>query len=283
MRRKILWLLGSVLGLVLVGTLIAHAFRPRVLIGGPAAGAERTPLSQIDHRPFDALLQKYVDDRGLVAYRKWKASAGDVQALDDYLAGLGAADLAQPAPRAAQLAFWINAYNALTIKGILMKYPTRSIREHTPLVGGYNIWKDLLLWVDGKNYSLDDIEHGILRKLGEPRIHFAVVCAARGCPPLRRQAYTAEQLDQELAANARKYFADPANFQTDETEHSVQVSLLFSWYGEDFAASPRGVIQALRPYFPHADKIPWLEAEDVTLDYLKYDWSLNDQEPGAGS
>jgi len=282
MRRKMLWLFGSLLGLVLVGALIAHTLRPRVLIGGPAT-TERVPLSRVDHGPFEALLQKYVDDRGMVAYRKWQADAGDVRALDDYLARLGAVDLSQPAPRQAELAFWINAYNALTLKGILLKYPTRSIREHTPLVGGYNIWKDLLLWVDGKSYSLDNIEHDILRQRDEPRVHFALVCAARGCPPLRRQAYTADHLDQELAANARKFFANPANFATDEAERSVKVSELFLWYGKDFAASPRGIIQALQPYFPNVDKTPWLAAADVTLDYLKYDWSLNDQEPLAGS
>jgi Protein of unknown function, DUF547 len=282
MRRKILWLLGSVLGLLLVGTLIAHALRPRVQIGGPAAG-ERVSLGQVDHGPLDALLQKYVDDHGLVAYRKWKADASAVRALDDYLAQLGTVDLSQPAPRQAELAYWINAYNALTLKGILLKYPTRSIKEHTPVLGGYNIWRDLLLWVDGTSYSLNNIEHDILRKKGEPRIHFALVCASRGCPPLRRRAYTADHLDQELSANARKFFARPANFQTDEAEHSVKVSQLFSWYGEDFAASPRGIIQALRPYFPNGDKIPWLNDSDVALDYLEYDWSLNDQEPVAGS
>jgi hypothetical protein len=282
MRGKMLWLLSSLLGLLLVGTLIVHALRPRVLIGGPATSG-RVPLNQVDHGAFDALLQKYVDDRGLVAYRKWQADAGDVHALDDYLARLGAVDLSQPVPRQAQLAFWINAYNALTLKGILLKYPMRSIREHTPLLGGYNIWKDLLLWVDGKSYSLDNIEHDILRKMGEPRIHFALVCASRGCPPLHRQAYTADQLDQELTANARKFFADPANFATDEAERSVKVSELFLWYGDDFAASPRGRIQALRPYFPNADKIAWIDGDDVTLDYLKYDWSLNDQEPAGGS
>jgi hypothetical protein len=282
MRRKMLWLLGGVLALLLVGMLVAHSLRQRVLIGGPAT-AERVPLSQVDHQPFDALLQKYVDDNGLVAYRKWQADAGDVHALDDYLARLGATDLSPPAPRQAELAFWINAYNALTLKGILLKYPTRSIREHTPLVGGYNIWKDLLLWVDGSNYSLDNIEHDNLRKRGEPRIHFALVCAARGCPPLRNHAYTAAGLEQELTDNARTYFANPAHFRSDEAEHSVKVSQLFSWYGADFAPTPHGVIQALRPYFPRTEQSAWLGGSDVSLDFLEYDWRLNDQEPVAGS
>src|SRR5262249_25446652 len=144
MRRKVWWILGGVIGLALVGTLIANAFLPRTQVGGPVPGGARVPLTQVDHRPFGTLLQKYVDDRGRVAYRKWKANADDVQALDDYLAGLGTADLSQPATSETQVAYWVNAYNALTLKGILMKYPTRSIRDHTPLVG-YNIWKHLRL------------------------------------------------------------------------------------------------------------------------------------------
>lgn len=280
MRRKVFLILGSVLGLLLVGTLIAHTFRARVQVGGPAG--ERVPLVEIDHRSFDVLLQKYVDDRGLVAYRQWKDSAEDTRALDDYLARLGAASLTGPSSRADRLAFWINAYNALTLKGILMKYPTRSIRDHTPIVGGYNIWNDLLLWVDGKEYSLNNIEHDILRKMGEPRVHFVLVCASKGCPPLRRQAYRADRLDEELSANARKFFAAPGNFRLDEAEHAVGVSELFKWYGDDFAPTARGVILALRPYLPGGDKIPWLDATDLTVDYLEYDWTLNDQEPAKG-
>lgn len=281
MRRKMLWLLGGVLALVLVGTLIAHTLRPRVQVGGPSG--DRVPLARIDHGPYTALLQKYVNDQGLVAYRRWKASPEDIKALDDYLAHLGAADLKTEATREEKLAFWINAYNALTLKGILMKYPTRSIREHTPLVGGYNIWKDLLLYVDGASYSLDDIEHRILRKLGEPRIHFAAVCASKGCPPLPPRAYTAAELDAQLSATARKFFANPANLRLNEAEQAVAVSQLFSWYGSDFAATPAGVIIKLRPYFPDNARPAWLDAPDLTVDYLDYDWSLNDQDPPSAS
>src|SRR5262249_50767865 len=156
---------------------------------------ERVDLDDVDHSAWDALLQKYVDDQGLVAYRRWKETPADLAALDRYLARLGAADVGAPADQAAQIAYWINAYNALTIKGILREYPTSSIRNHTAPVGGYNLWRDLLMEIDGRKYCLDDIEHATLRPLGEPRIHFALVCAAKGCPPLWNRAWTVSNLE----------------------------------------------------------------------------------------
>src|SRR5262249_47479130 len=160
----------------------------------------------------------------------------DLEALDQYLASLGSVDLQAPTYGNAEIAFWINAYNALTLKGILEKYPTSSIRNHTSLVVGYNLWTDLLLPVDGRTYSLDDIEHDVLRgRLHEPRIHFALVCAAKGCPPLRNRPYALADLDNELADNARRFFARPENFRADAKERVVYLSELFDWYGQDFA------------------------------------------------
>src|SRR6516162_7689999 len=153
MLKKALICLGGVVAVLTVGVLIVHATRPRVVIDGPAADTPRVGLEQIDHGSFDVLLQKYVDEQGMVAYRRWKAERADVSALDQYLAYLGAVDLQIEAARSAQLAYWINAYNALTIKGILREYPTSTIRNHTTLIGGYNLWTDLLLPVDGREYS----------------------------------------------------------------------------------------------------------------------------------
>lgn len=279
-----MWIVLAAGGLVAAaGVVLAlHWFRPQVEVGGPA-GQPRRSLDQVEHAAYDRLLQQYVDDEGLVAYARWKATPADLRALDDYLAGLGAVDLSAAASEPARLAFWINAYNALTLKGILAVYPTRSIRQHTPLLGGYNIWRDLRLWVDGQRWSLDDIEHGILRPRGEPRIHFALVCASRGCPPLRNRAYTAESLEADLADNTRRFFARPANFRADPPLQTVYVSELLSprWYGQDFAPTPAEVIRRLRPYFPNAGQLAWLDEPDVVVGFLEYDWSLNDQAPLA--
>ncbi|MBY0525781.1 MAG: DUF547 domain-containing protein [Gemmataceae bacterium] len=281
--KRVLRVAGAVAITLAVGLAVLHATRPRVK--NAAAGRKELALSDpskpvLDHGTFDALLKKYVDAEGMVAYRAWKANADDVKALDDYLARLGAVDLDLPAPREARLAFWINAYNALTLKGILQVYPTKSIRDHTPLVGGYNIWKDLLQEIDGRNYSLDDIEHQVLRKMDEPRIHFTLVCASKGCPPLRPEAYTAGRMEEQLRDNARRFFARPTNFRADEADRSVAITELLSpspWFGGDFAKTSPEVVRALRTYFPQPEKLGWLDAPDLIVDFLPYDWSLNDQ------
>jgi hypothetical protein len=279
MRRKLLWLFGVVVLVLSGGVLLAHLVRTRVHVGGPGAGTARVPLGQIDHGSYDWLLQKYVDDQGLVAYGRWKASSTDQQSLDDYLKHLGTANLLAPASPPAKLAFWINAYNALTIKGILREYPTSSIRKHTTLVGGYNMWRDLQLWVDDRHYSLDDIEHETLRKMKEPRIHFALVCAAKGCPPLRNRAYTAPEVQQQLDDNARRFFARPENFRVDPATKTIFVSELFRWYGTDFNESPEEQMRMLRPFMPDGDRLAWFDDPTVGVNYLDYDWTLNDQRP----
>ena len=131
------------------------------------------------------------------------------------------------------LAFWINAYNATTIEGILQVYPTSSIRNHTAKVAGYNLWKDLPLLVGGKPHSLDAMEHQILRKMGEPRIHFAIVCASVGCPRLMNEAYTPDRIEEQLALNTRDFFSRSQNFQVDQSG-VMHVSSILDWFGEDF-------------------------------------------------
>lgn len=282
-RRKLLWGFPAV-AVVLAAALVIGQFvnaGAKVQVGAPCTAADRPSLDEIDHEEWDALLQKYVDDRSLVAYAEWKDNAGDVQSLDRYLARMGCVDLSKPAAKNAQLAYWINVYNALTIHGILREYPTTSIRNHTAKLSGYNIWKDLLLWVDGKNDSLDDIEHQILRKMGEPRIHFAIVCASIGCPPLANRVYSAETLDSQLSANARRFFAQPANFRTDERSRTVYVSELLKWYGTDFAPAPAEQMKTLLPYFPASESLSWIEEPGAIVKYLDYNWSLNDQSPPA--
>ncbi len=236
-----------------------------------------TPVAGVDHSPFDALLAKYVDDRGRVAYAEWKASPADVSSLHDYLAALGRADPHAPAPRAAVFAFWINAYNAITLAAVLHLYPTASIRDHAGRVFGFNVWKDVKLHVGGRALSLDDIEHGILRLMGEPRIHFALVCASNGCPALRPAAYTPDGVDVELEANARAFFERPDSLRGDPDARTVALSELFKWYGADFADAPAARLAALRRFFPATGEWDWLDQGDVRVEYLPYDWKLNDQ------
>jgi hypothetical protein len=243
-----------------------------------AAGTARAvPLDRVDHSTWDRLLQKYVDRDGMVDYDSWKASEPDRGALKQYLATLIAADANAQTTRQGKLAYWINAYNALTVHGILDVYPTSSIRNHTAKVVGYNIWDDLLLPVGDNEYSLSQIEHKILRKLSEPRIHFAIVCASIDCPRLLNHAYTPEHLESQLVENTRDFFARQTNFQVDLANRKVRASSILDWFGEDFGPTPQKGLAGLAKYVPDAATRKLIASADFSVSYLDYDWSLNKQ------
>lgn len=249
----------------------------KVHVGRRVPAALQVPLDQIDHAGWNALLARFVDERGLVAYRAWHGDAAARAELDAYLAELSRGDPARPARREGVLAFWINAYNAVTVWGILREYPTTSIRNHTPRLYGYHIWNDLLLAVGGGEYSLSQIEHEQLRPLGEPRIHFAIVCASLGCPPLAQAAYLPEQLDEQLSANARRFFAEPTKFRAEPAAKTLYLSWIWSYYAGDFGATPAARLAAVAPYFPD-DASRRLAADPaVKIKILPYDWDLNDR------
>ena len=247
----------------------------KITIGRNVASGQQISMDRIDHRVWDGLLKRYVDPVGNVDYTGWQQSRGDRRALDEYLSHLSGANPRISASRPGQLAFWINAYNALTIKGILREYPTTSIRNHTARVFGYNIWKDLLLVVGDSSYSLEQIEHQILRKTGEPRIHFAVVCASHSCPRLLNQAYTPKELDLQLVANTRNFFANPENFRY--ANGTFYLSSILKWFDSDFGSDQAALLRSIAPYLP--DRAAQQAASNAAgrVSYLDYDWSLNDQ------
>src|SRR6056297_238279 len=256
--------------------------------GEAAAGSEatvgldvprekRVPVDQIDHSGWDRLLKKFVDVGGMVEYTGWKASRADRQALNRYLNRLSHASFPRSSSRQAALAFWINAYNALTVEGILREYPTSSIRNHTAKLFGYNLWEDFRLLVGGRPYSLEEIEHEILRKMGEPRIHFAIVCASIGCPRLLNEAYTADQLEQQLTMNSRNFFANQRNLRFDSSRQHFQLSSILEWFGEDFGANQAAQLRTIAPYFPQGAAQQFASQGRGSVSYLDYDWGLNDQ------
>jgi len=241
------------------------------------ATAANVPLDRVDHSIWDRLVRKYVDRDGMVDYAAWKATEADRAALRQYLATLGAGDPAAQTTKEGKLAFWINAYNALTVQGILEVYPTSSIRNHTAKLVGYNIWNDLLLPVGENKHSLNQIEHEILRKLDEPRIHFAIVCASIGCPRLLNRAYTPEELETQLTENTRDFFSRKQNLQVDVANRRVQVSSILDWFGEDFGATPKKGLGRLAEYMPDENAKRLIASGDFSVAYLDYDWSLNEQ------
>lgn len=243
----------------------------------PISSRQNIPLDQVDHSTWDRLLQKYVDDNGMVNYAGWKASAGDSAVLEAYLASLSRANPTARTTREACLAFWINAYNALTIRGILDVYPTTSIRNHTAAVFGYNIWKDLLLPVGDKRYSLSAIENEILRKEGEPRIHFAIVCASIGCPRLLNRAYQPSTIESQLAENTRDFFARRGHLQVDLPRRQVRTSLILKWYSKDFGPTKKDALTRFADYMPDETTRRLIASKDFSVSYLDYDWKLNKQ------
>ena len=211
-----------------------------------------------DHTPWNRLLQDHVANNGDVDYDAFKTNEAQ---LDEYLAALKNAPPGNDWPRDERLAYWINAYNAFTVKRILNDYPLTSI---TDLDGG-DPWKIEWIEIGGQTYSLNNIEHDIIRpQFNEPRIHFAVNCAAASCPPLPNKAFTADNLESMLESNTRAFIRNPTY---NLTSGDVKVSKIFDWYGEDFG----NLKNYLNDYL--ATPIP----EDQEIGFKEYDWALNKQ------
>lgn len=178
-----------------------------------------------------------------------------------------------PAAGDAQLAFWINAYNILAIRTVVEHYPVESIRD----VGSFfsPVWKREAGRIDGKPVTLDQIEHRILRKLGEPRIHAAIVCASTSCPSLAREPYTAEGLEAQLQASTQRWLDDSTKgLRVERARGRVWLSSIFDWFSEDF--EPAGGALAFSSRYASAEDRAWIRAHDPEVDYLDYDWALND-------
>ena len=273
----------SVVVLAVIGVVYAtsaNAFRDyKVVLGRSWPTIDLVSIDQIDHWDWDRLLKRHVDETGNVGYAAWKEAPADMQALDQYLIRLSRANPTLDASREARLAFWINAYNALTIRGILREYPTASIQNHVARMWGFNIWRDLLLHVGERNYSLGQIEHELLRPLREPRIHFAIVCGSKGCPRLLNRAYQSSGLEQQLQENSRNFFADPHKLGYDASTGKLRLSPILKWYAEDFGESQAEMLDTIIPYLPErvSGRLP--DKRTLRADYLDYDWSLNDQAP----
>jgi len=246
-----------------------------VYIGQRTTGS--VSIDKIDHSTWDSLLRKHVDKDGYVNYKSWHSSSSDRQALSAYLGRLSRANPQKAASKDAQLAFWINAYNAVTVHGILREYPTTSIRNHTAKLFGYNIWKDLQLYVGGKAYSLEDIEHQTLRKMGEPRIHFAIVCASIGCPRLLNRAYTTAHVQQQLDQNAKDFFSRSQNFRYNASGQRFYLSSILSWFASDFGSGQAAQLRTISKWLPTKAAQTAAQSGSVDITYLDYNWDLNDQ------
>jgi hypothetical protein len=231
----------------------------------PAAGAE------LDVDAWDEFLARYTKETSDVAGVRvdYEGLARD-PAWRPFVAGLAAAT--PPADRAGRLAFWVNVYNVLAADMVVRHLPLASIRDAGSLLRP--VWKREAGRVAGRAVTLDEVEHAILRPLGDPRIHAAIVCASTSCPALRREAYRGERVDAQLDDALRAFLASPEKGLRVEPGQ-VRLSRIFDWFAEDFAAAG-GPLAFVRPYLGEsvrsaldrlgpAPRVVWFD----------YDWSLN--------
>ncbi len=224
----------------------------------------------VSHESFDALLQDYVDEKGLVNY---KGLASERAKLKSYLQMLENNEPEDSWTKDQQLAYWINAYNAFTLELILQHYPVKSIRDigaaiKIPFVN--TPWDIKFIKIGDEPIDLNKVEHGIIRKeFDEPRIHFALVCAAVSCPKLQRRAYLPESLDAQLTKAAKDFLSDTSKNEI-KSESKAELSKLFSWYRGDFTKK-----MSLEEYVSQFSEAK-LERR-ASLDFKEYDWALNEQ------
>lgn len=232
---------------------------------------------------LDGLLRRHVDAAGLVTY---SALASD-RALDEFLGSIASIQVEELGRwnRSRQVAFWINTYNALTLRAILDGGQPRSIKDIRP-----DVWEDPRWTVAGRKVSLNFIEHQKLRRtLAEPRVHFVLVCAARGCPRLLARAVVPDELDDQLDRAMRAFFTDPSRVRVDVVGGRVTLNPILRWYGEDFVswsgtpAEPsiegRGgaeaaVLRLCARYAEDAGRA-FLARGRYQVTWMEYDWALN--------
>jgi hypothetical protein len=249
------------------------------LAAGPATA--RPQEATFDTSPYARVLESYVTPGGEVRYAELKRNPAELDAFLRQLAAISPENRPElfPTP-ASRMAYWINAYNAFVIHGVLRAYPVESVRD-LKLGFGLLFFKRAVFVAGGKKYSLDDIEHGILRKqFAEPRIHFAVNCASLSCPTLRREPYAAERLEEQLEKAAREFIGKEDNVWM--RGDVLFLSKIFDWYGKDFlkALERDGVANpALADYVARYLPEPLaarLREEKPRIEFYGYDWSLND-------
>ena len=276
--RRCLWIAV----ILLVGTLLAAAAHAQSAKLIPAWDAsDENSVARIDHSAWQDILNDYlrVHDSGVnrFDYGALKAHAGDFAKLASYLASLQSLD-PRDYSRAEQKAYWINFYNALTVQVVADAYPVKSIKDISEsLLGSLGIfggpWDDVHANVAGRDLTLNNIEHGILRPIWrDNRIHYAVNCASYGCPNLCPTAFTADNAEELLEAGARAYVNHPRGVEFMDDDFIV-ISSIYKWYAADFGGTEKSVIEHLVKY---ADKAlaTRLRKFAGSVDY-EYDWSLN--------
>lgn len=285
MRMRAKGLTAAIAGLLWVAASMATM--------GAEGASQQSPTLEEAHAAYEAVLARY-DKGGRVNYAALSADSSRLDLFLDWAARLSPEAVASW-PETDQIAFWINAYNAITLKVIVTHYPIKarfmaswtypknSIRQ----IPG--VWDRLTFQVAGEAVTLDHIENDILRKrFHEPRIHFALVCASVGCPELRSEPYRGSTLNAQLDDQVSRFVGDPSKFRIDPGSGRVYLSPIFKWFSSDFEVSAPSVgegarlknpgLSFLRRYLD-APTRAFLERGAYSVTYLDYDWSLNETSP----
>jgi hypothetical protein len=253
-----------------------HPFNKWFLTFGVLLVVFVQPVFAFDFSSWDGLLKKYVDSKTIngvmlnaVDYKKLGKDPAYIKLVKD----LETVALSTLKTKEEKLAFWINMYNIMAAKMVLDNYPVKSIKDAGSLFTA--VWKKPVGVVAGKQRTLNEIEHEILRKMGEPRIHVAIVCASVSCPDLRKEAYTADKINSQLDDQMTMFLANPKKGLTvDDQKGYVYVSSIFKWLEEDFETKG-GMRTFIAPYSPEPLQAS-VKNDKLTVYYLDYDWDLNE-------
>lgn len=272
-------------GMVLLAGLLAPApataafeslFAPKAKLWPRWLAHDADSRATIDHQTWDRILKRYIKPgpEGLNRFAYAAFSPEENKRLASYVRALAAVKISQYA-RSEQFAYWVNLYNALTVRVVLERYPVKSIRDIdiSPGLFADGPWGKKLVSVEGHKLSLDDIEHRVLRPIWrDARIHYVVNCAAYSCPNLPRSALTSTNTERMLEAAARDYVNSPRAVRF--ASGRAIVSSLYVWYGSDFGGSDANIISHLMRYAREPLKAKL--AKISSFDKHAYDWKLND-------
>ncbi len=238
------------------------------MVTSPCSSSVAQPaMSPPSHEIWDGLLQKHVKSNGLVHYQGFIA---DSLRLNQYLRLLSSAHPQDSWTKEEQMAYWINAYNAFTVKLIVDHYPVQSIKDIKNGIPFVNtVWDIKFIHIQGRTYDLNNIEHSILRpKFKDARIHAAINCASFSCPRMLNRAFTARKLEQQLDAAMRSFVNDPQRNRVSAGK--AELSAIFNWFGGDFKRDAGSV----RAYVNKYAQTPM--SETAKISYIDYDWNLNE-------
>ncbi|HIF50480.1 MAG TPA: DUF547 domain-containing protein [Thiotrichaceae bacterium] len=257
---------------------------------------EKLQLDNFPHQQFDQVLNQAVDEKGLVDYKTLKLQAEDIDAYYQLISQYSPDSHPELfSSEQHRLTYWINAYNAAVIKTVLNYYPIKGIEEVKPPFPFFFLPDKMGFFVFQKpifgkvSTSLYYLENKVIReRFSEPRIHFALNCASRGCPSLPDYAFTGAKLEQQLEQEARRFFSEPRNFRIDCETETIYMSSIMDWYEDDFIdwyqlhypEKKATLINFIRLYLSEETASLIEEhASAYKIEFIPYDWNLNDQNP----